>query len=217
VLTLDRIVSLRDFENFTRTFAGIGKAQAVALWKEGMRLVHISIAAVAPTASDASSARSALSTNVVERSSALYANLVDAIRGASGPDQRFQIDSYQPLFFNVKAKVLVDPSYTSATVLAAVETALKAAFSFDRRAFGQPVTVAEVIATIQSVSGVVATDLDHLYRYRDDEPPPGPEEEVTPESGVLEAEQVSVVDGEIELVQLLLVNPVGIRLEEMTP
>ena len=32
VLTLDRIVSLDDYENFTQAFAGIGKAQAVAVW-----------------------------------------------------------------------------------------------------------------------------------------------------------------------------------------
>ena len=32
VLTLDRIVSLRDFEDFSRAFAGVGKAQAVQLW-----------------------------------------------------------------------------------------------------------------------------------------------------------------------------------------
>ena len=35
VLTLDRIVSLPDYENFTRAFNGIGKAQAVALWNDG--------------------------------------------------------------------------------------------------------------------------------------------------------------------------------------
>jgi len=32
VLTLDRIVSLRDFEDFARAFSGIGKAQAINLW-----------------------------------------------------------------------------------------------------------------------------------------------------------------------------------------
>jgi predicted phage baseplate assembly protein len=216
VLTLDRVVSLQDFEDFSRTFAGVGKARAVMLWKSGTRLVHITIAAVAPTATaDTEGARSALATNVVERSSALYSNLVEAIRDASDPAQRFQIDSYQPLFFNVKAKVLIDPAYTPAAVLTEVETALNDTFSFEQRDFGQPVTAAEVVTVIQSVTGVVATDLDHLYRYRDQELPPDPEEQVIRE--VLEAGQVHLTDGRIELTQLLLINPVGIKLEEMTP
>jgi hypothetical protein len=216
-LTLDRIVSLRDFEDFARTFAGIGKAQAVALWKGGTRLVHITIAAVAPTtAPDAPGAGSVLATNLVERSSPLYANLVEAIRGASDTTQRFQIDSYQPLFFNVKAKVLVErPAYTPTTVLGGVESALKAAFSFERRDFGQPVTAAEVVTVIQGVPGVVATDLDQLYRYRDKESPSDPESQDTPE--ILEAERVRLKDDRIALAQLLLINPAGIRLEEMRP
>ena len=216
VLTLDRVVSLRDFEDFALTFAGIGKTRAVTLWRAGTHLVHLTIAAVAPTAApDADGSRSALATNVVERSSQLYVNLVEAIGRVSDPAQRFQIDSYQPLFFNVKAKVLVDPAYTPATVLSAVEAALKATFSFEQRDFGQPVTAAEVVTTIQGVPGVLATALDQLYRYRDDESPPDPEEQIIlPE--MLEAEQARLRGGEMELTQLLLVNPVGIRLEEMT-
>lgn len=214
VLTLDRIVSLRDFEDFARTFAGVGKAQAVMLWKGETRLVHITIAAVAPTVAP-DGVRSALATNVVERSSSLYANLVEAIRVASDSAQRFQIDSYQPLFFNVKAKVLVDPAHVPASVLNAVEGTLKATFDFQRRDFGQPVTAAEVVTVIQNVPGVVAVDLDHLYRYRDDEPPPDPDEQITAE--VLEAEQVRLRGEDIDLTQLLLVNPVGIKLEEMAP
>jgi predicted phage baseplate assembly protein len=216
VITLDRVVSLQDFEDFSRTFAGVGKAKAVMLWKDGTRLVHITIAAVAPTTTpDTEGARSALATNVVERSSALYTNLVETIRGASDSAQQFQIDSYQPLFFNVKAKVLIDPAYTPAAVLTAVETALKDTFTFEKRDFGQPVTAAEVVTVIQGVTGVVATDLDHLYRYRDQELPPDPEEQVIRE--VLEAGQVHLTDDGIELTQLLLLNPVGITLEEMTP
>ncbi len=45
MLTLDRIVSLRDFEDFARAFAGIGKAQATWLWDGERRLVHLTVAA----------------------------------------------------------------------------------------------------------------------------------------------------------------------------
>jgi predicted phage baseplate assembly protein len=44
VLTLDRIVSLQDFTDFANAFAGVGKAQAVAI-REGERLlIHLTVA-----------------------------------------------------------------------------------------------------------------------------------------------------------------------------
>jgi hypothetical protein len=60
--------------------------------------------------------------------------------------------------------VKVDPDYQTDHVLAAVEKALRSAFSFDARAFGQPVAQSEVIAIMQAVAGVVAVDLYKLYR-----------------------------------------------------
>jgi hypothetical protein len=49
-------------------------------------------------------------------------------------------------------------------VLTAVKNALREQFSFDVRAFGQPVFSSEVIAALQAVPGVVAVDLSKLYR-----------------------------------------------------
>ena len=44
VLTLDRIVSLQDFEDFACAYAGIGKAKAVTIWDGVSELVYITIA-----------------------------------------------------------------------------------------------------------------------------------------------------------------------------
>jgi predicted phage baseplate assembly protein len=216
VLTLERIVSLRDFEDFTRGFAGIGKAQAVALWLGETHLVHLTVAAAGATAAP-DGGLPALATHVVEAESELYSNLVQAIEAARDPLHPVVVASYQPVFFNVRAEVLVDPRYTVDGVLAAVEDALIAAFAFERRAFGQPVTAAEVVRVIHSVAGVVATDLDQLYRYRENEAPPDPEVEITPE--VLEAVPVRWDEAAktFHLAELLLINPVGITLTEMTP
>jgi len=52
----------------------------------------------------------------------------------------------------------------AAKVLADVEAALRNAFSFAARGFGQTVTMSEVIAVAQAVPDVVAVDLDRLYR-----------------------------------------------------
>ena len=48
-------------------------------------------------------------------------------------------------------------------MLADVEAALRAHYSFDARALGQPVLQSDVIAVVHAVPGVVAVDLDFLY------------------------------------------------------
>ena len=45
-----------------------------------------------------------------------------------------------------------------------MEQALREKFSFAARAFGQPVMLSEVIAAVQAVAGVIAVDVDKLYR-----------------------------------------------------
>ena len=100
VLTLDRIVSLRDFEDFARAFAGIGKAQATWLWDGEQRIVHLTIAAATSNGADFT----------VDPTSALFANLTSAIDAARDTVQRLLIASYEPIFFRLKARILIDPS-----------------------------------------------------------------------------------------------------------
>ena len=196
VLTMDRIVSLRDFEDFARGFAGIGKAQAMGLWLGEAHLVHVTVAA---TGGD-----------VVDPTSALYANLGQAIKAASDPVQQFVVDPHQPLFFNLTAKVLVDPRYEVSAVLTAVRAALLSSFSFERRAFGQPATAAEVVTVVQTVTGVVASDLDQLYRVDD----PDGHEQQAPQQ-VVPVAPARLEGRVIRPAQLLLINPVGVTLLQM--
>ncbi len=83
VLTLDRIVSLRDFEDFARAFAGIGKAHATWLWAGETRLVHITVGAADGSA--------------IDPTSLLYQNLRLAIDGARDPIQRVQVELVHPI------------------------------------------------------------------------------------------------------------------------
>lgn len=148
--TLDRIVSLQDFEDFAQTFAGIGKAQAVALWNGEVEIVHLTVAAVGG--------------ETVALDSELYSSLVNAIDSVRDPIQRVQVDSFQPLFFKLDARFLVQSGYQADKVEAAIREQLLAQFAFEQRAFAQPVTQSEVIAAIQSIPGVQAVDLDALHR-----------------------------------------------------
>lgn len=148
--TLDRIVSLRDYEDFARAFTGVAKALATWTWNGSDRGVFLTVAGGGGAA--------------IAEGSLTYDNLVSAMRSAGDETVPLRVRSYLPAFFRVAAKVGVDPAYEQAPVLAAVEAALRAAFAFDARAFGQPVAKSEVIATMQAVAGVVAVDLDALNR-----------------------------------------------------
>lgn len=148
VLTLDRVVSLRDYEDFVRAFSGIGKAQAVELWNGETKLVHITIA------DDDGDA--------VAEDSETFENLVSAIDAARDPTTEVEVQSRELLSFGVQATVYHDERYGAVELQAEIEDALLAAFSFEQRSFGQPVTAADVIGVVHQVDGVVAVDLDTL-------------------------------------------------------
>ena len=210
VLTMDRIVSLRDFEDFARAFAGIGKVEGVALWRGETHWVHVTVAAEAAVGDDPDAAASPLASHQVDLTSDLYINLVAAMTAASDPSQRFRVDTYQPAFFDLQARIVRDARYRWADVQTAVIAALKSAFAFGQRAFARPATTAEVIAVIQGTAGVVAVVLEQIYRL--DKPQPA-------FSSILSAARVrwDAQDEAPQLAELLLINPLGIKLEEMQP
>jgi hypothetical protein len=197
VLTLDRIVSLDDYENFAQGFAGVGKAQAIAVWSGETRLAHLTVAAANGKA--------------IDPTSPLFKTLTQAIQLAHDPVQQVMVASYQPLTFNLNASILVDqPRYEFALVCNQVIAAITDAFSFDNRAFAQAVTAAEIITLIQSIPGVIATDLHQLYLSSD---PSGPSQTEPP--AFLPASPARWDGGVIQPAQLILLNPLGATVTEM--
>jgi predicted phage baseplate assembly protein len=149
VRTLDRTVSLDDFEAFAAAFSGIGKAQASWLWNGESRVIVLTIAADGG--------------GMLDASSVTFGYLADALAAAGEPRRRVVLKSYEPLEFKVAALVYVDPDFETAKVLKAAQAAVKETLAFERRAFAQPVARSEVEATIQAVAGVVAVDLTELH------------------------------------------------------
>jgi hypothetical protein len=161
VLTLDRAVSLRDYEDFARGFAGVSKALATWSWDGRMRRVFVTVAGAdgAEIAPD----------------SDLYQHLLNGLRNAGDPLVAFEVKSFRTAHFQVGMRVKVG-DLPAEKVLAEVETALRNRFGFAARSFGQPVNMSEVIAVAQGVTGVEAIDLDRLYRTTPpaDQPPLNP-------------------------------------------
>ncbi len=149
-LTLGRIVSARDFQSFALAYPGVDKAYASTVHYDNRSLAHVTVAGEegAPIPPD----------------SALYANLIAAMNAARDPYEEMRVDSYAPLFFNVAAKLNIDERYLPDRVFEAAEAALRVRFVFAVREFAQDVSASEIISVLQAVEGVIAVDLDHLYR-----------------------------------------------------
>jgi predicted phage baseplate assembly protein len=185
VLTLDRTVSLQDYEDFSRAFAGVGKALATWTWDGQMRRVFITVAG--PDGAE------------IKPDSDTYQNLLTALQQAGDPFVSLRVKSFRPAFFRVAADLKVDPDYETDLVRAAVEQALRAEFSFVNRAFGQPVMLSEVIAVIQNVSGVVAVDLNNLFR--------SDAGAATLETRLLAALPENLASGDVAAAELLTLDP----------
>jgi hypothetical protein len=150
VLTLGRIVSRRDFEDFARAFAGIPKALATPVWTGERRGVLVTVAG--PKGS------------VVDEGSELQRNLLDAMRAAGDPLVPVTVQSFLPQFFRISAALVIDPDREAEKVLEATRTKLVERFSFTARGFGQAVERSEVVEVLQSVPGVRAAHLTALYK-----------------------------------------------------
>jgi predicted phage baseplate assembly protein len=150
VLTLGRAVSLEDYEDFARGFAGVAKALATWTWDGQTRRVFLTVAGAEGA--------------TIDSSSDTYEKLLEALKQAGDPFVDLLVKSYRPAYFKVAGNFIVDPNFESQTVSAALELALRSKFSFDVRSFGQPVALSEVIAVMQSVPGIIAVDLKEFYR-----------------------------------------------------
>lgn len=148
VRTLGRVVSILDYEDYARAYTGIAKAQAAVLNTRAGRTVFISVAGDggAPPAD------------------ATLNKLLDALKRNGDPLVHCETKAYNEAIFHLALRVKRDPDHDAKKVLADVEAALRAAFSFDARDFGQIVSRSEIIAVAQEVEGVLGVDLDRFYR-----------------------------------------------------
>ena len=147
VLTLGRIVSLDDCENFARSFQGIGKAVAVSAWAGETKYVRLIVA-------------SAMQGQVEQP---LLGYLQTAIANFADPAIQVNVEPFVQLTFNIGGWIITAANQDYPTVQQNVLSALQSAFSFESMDFGEPVYLSDVISTIQEVEGVVATDVTSLY------------------------------------------------------
>jgi len=178
VKALDRLVSVQDYADFARTFAGIGKARAEELSDGRRQLVHVTIAG----ADDIP----------IDETSDLFQNLRRSLLDFGDPFQPIQLAVRELKLIVISAGVRILPGYQWEPVVTQLRAALLDTFSFERRELGQDVLLSEVIAVMQGVRGVAYVDVDAFGGI--------------PEKSVKEVEEL--VDGnKVKVKRRLLLTP----------
>jgi predicted phage baseplate assembly protein len=197
VLTLGRVVSLQDYEDFSRSFAGIAKALATWVWTGQHRAVHLTVAGAGGAE--------------VDPNGDVGTKLLSALRLHGDARVPIILESYQPRFFILSAAIKISLDYLKETVFAAVEVKLRESFSFYQRSFGQSANLSELFALIMKVDGVLAVDVNDFYAT--DAPPATGEPRVKPR---LEARRPRPGDEAIFPAQILMLDPRPLVLEVMS-
>ncbi len=186
VLTLGRVVSIDDYQDYCLVFGGIAKSLATWTWSGDVRGVFLTVAGPAGAA--------------IGEPTTGY--LITALHNIGNPYVPVFVQTYTSVLFDVGANVQVDTNdYDPKLVLAQVWTTLTSAFSFDQRQFGQGVAQSEVIALIQQVPGVIAVEITTFYRA-DIGPAAGP-----PPPVLRAASPMPAPDGSMQAAELLLLDP----------
>jgi hypothetical protein len=189
VRTLERVVSLQDYEDFSLAFAGIARALATWTWFGRTRGVVVTVAGSGGA--------------VLDPNGDTIGNLGKALRSSGNPYVPVSVLPHRSVFFEVAGLVRVDlQNYDPDQVMSAVQKALLAGFGFDARLLGQSVTQSEIVAAIQAVPGVVAVRLTLLTREDSSTILPDFLTAAAPEAG----ERTAVAGAELLLIDPLLLN-----------
>ena len=145
VLALDRLVSVQDYADFARTFAGIDKSASTLISDGRKQFVHLTIAGVEDIP--------------IDFDSDLYRNLVAALGKYGDPFQPVQVCVRRVQLLVISARVQLQPEYSWDAVAQVLRSALLSLFSFENRDLGQAAYMSEAIAAMQAVEGVSYVDL----------------------------------------------------------
>jgi hypothetical protein len=146
VMALDRLISVQDYEDFARTYAGIAKASSARLSDGRRELVHLTIAG---------------SDDIpIATTSDLFLNLRQALLQFGDPYQPIQVVVRKLKLLVISAKVRLMPDYSWEAVEPKIRAALIDNLSFARRDLGQDALSSEALSVMQAQTGVAYVDLD---------------------------------------------------------
>lgn len=143
---LDRLVSLPDYGDFARTFAGIGKALAARISDRQRDLVQLTIAGVDDIP--------------IDTNADLYQNLLTALKAYGDPSLPVRVDVREAVMLVLSAKLRIAADRKWEVVVQTVRDTLNDLLGFCRRNLAESVALGPIIAAMQAVPGVVYVDVD---------------------------------------------------------
>ena len=156
--SLGRIVTLKDYVDFTATFPGVSESAVHPVPELALRWIDI---AIVPTHYPQPNS---------SQTDALMTKLADAINNSrSSAMVPFTLRLFQPVFFTLGLRLYVSPQMRAGedsitTVLAAVRDQILAAYSLDMLTLGQVITETDIFRLVQSVNGVTAVTLTLFHK-----------------------------------------------------
>ena len=193
--TFDRVVSLSDYQAYAAAYPGVGKALASELSVGMRRIVLLTIA----------------STSLAQPGTALIAALTSAIEGLSPPGRSVTVQGFAPATPILGIAYAADPAFARPDIETAILAALTTRFGNATMGFAQGIAQSQVLACVQSVTGVIGATLPTFMLANGvglDNGRllvPGPSAAIDPVSG-------SVVYGPAGL---LAIDPAQVSFEEM--
>lgn len=150
VLTLDRAVSVKDYQDFARSFSGVSKAYALWVGYGPHKGIHLTVAGTNGAS--------------IPVSSATYKNLQSSLTQYGDPFISISINDFIAAYFVLSFSVKVDEAADEEIVFEELENTLRTQFAFSSRDFGQNVSQDEVIAVIHQHEMVKAVKLTRFQK-----------------------------------------------------
>ncbi|MEU1179162.1 putative baseplate assembly protein [Streptomyces sp. NPDC005820] len=145
VAALDRLVGITDYEDFTRSRAGIGRAAARRILG-GRELMHVTIAGAGDI--------------TLDEDGEIVRSLRSALALYGDPQLPVRVDVRELVLLVMSAGLKIAPDHSYDLVEPKVRRALLERLGFDNRELGQPAYLSEAIAAAQAVPGVEYVDVD---------------------------------------------------------
>jgi predicted phage baseplate assembly protein len=159
VMALDRLVSVQDYADFARTYAGIAKASATRISDGRRQLIHVTVAGNDDVP--------------IDTTSDLYVNLRRALLVNGDPYQVLQLAVRKLKLLVISARVRLLPDYLWDAVEPKIRAAIADKFSFGTRDLAQSAFASEALSVIQAIPEVAYVDLDVFDAVAEDTSPQG--------------------------------------------
>jgi hypothetical protein len=144
-VALDRLVSVQDYADFSRMYAGIGKADA-RLLTSGRRRVQVTVAGENDI--------------TLTKDGETLRHLRRTLRELGDPHFDVRVAARELKLLVIRMHILVIGDYRFADVEPRVRAAVLDAFSFERRSLGEAALASVALAAAQRAEGVEFADLD---------------------------------------------------------